>query len=131
VYPQFHWARACGWSIMAIVELLDVMSLDHKDRSAVLDQFKRFAQGLVSYQSGRGFWRQLLDRYDSYLETSSTAIFTYSRARANKAGVLDYEVFAPVTLLGWSAVSPMIKDRGQIEGVRVGTEMAFDPMFYY
>ncbi len=131
VYPQFHWARANGWAIMAIVELLDVMPLDHKDRSAVLDQFKRFAQGLVSYQSGSGFWHQLLDRYDSYLETSATAIFTYSLARAINKGWLDYEVFAPVTLLGWSAVSSMINEKGQIEGVCVGTGMAFDPMFYY
>src|SRR5690606_28602371 len=130
-YHQFNWARTNGCDIMAIVELLDIMPLNHKDRPAVLGQFQRFAQGLVSYQSGSGFWHQLLDRYDSYQETSATAIFTYSLARAINKGWLDYEVFAPVTLLGWSAVSSMINEKGQIEGVCVGTGMAFDPMFYY
>src|SRR5205814_6017827 len=31
-HPQFHWARANGWAIMAMVELLDVLPENHPGR---------------------------------------------------------------------------------------------------
>ncbi|MBZ9630960.1 glycoside hydrolase family 88 protein [Salegentibacter sp. LM13S] len=130
-YPQFHWARANGWAIMAIVELLDVLPKDHTGRAEVLKLFKDHSVGLVKYQSGKGFWHQLVDKNDSYLETSATAIFTYAFAKGINKGWLDHRVFGPVTLLGWSAVSTQINDTGQVEGTCVGTGMAFDPAFYY
>ena len=92
---------------------------------------KRHAKGLASYQSGTGFWHQLLDREDSYLETSATAIYTYAFARAVNRGWIDAKAYAPVTLLAWNAVSTKINSKGQVEGTCVGTGMAFDPAFYY
>src|SRR5918993_6107658 len=71
VHPEFHWARANGWAILAMVELLDVLPETHPGRTKVLQQLQAHAKGLASYQSGEGFWHQLLDRPDSYLETSA------------------------------------------------------------
>ena len=130
-HPQFHWARANGWAFLAMVELLDVLPDSHPGKKAVLEQFKSLAKGLVSYQSGQGFWHQLLDRSDSYLETSATAIYTYCMARGINKGWLDGLVYAPATLLAWNAVTTRINDKGQVEGTCVGTGMAFDPAFYY
>ena len=39
------------------------------------------AQGVAAVQSGSGLWHQLLDKPDSYLETSASAMFTYAIAR--------------------------------------------------
>ena len=39
--------------------------------------------------SGTGFWHQLLDRPDSYLETSATAIYAYAIAHGVNQGWLD------------------------------------------
>jgi rhamnogalacturonyl hydrolase YesR len=86
---------------------------------------------LAALQSGSGFWHQLLDREDSYLETSATAIYTYAFARAINRGWIDATAYAPTTLLAWNAVSTKINARGQVEGTCVGTGMAFDPAFYY
>ena len=33
-HPAFHWARANGWAIMAMVELLEVLPEDHPDAAA-------------------------------------------------------------------------------------------------
>ncbi|MDQ6788368.1 MAG: glycoside hydrolase family 88 protein [Acidobacteriota bacterium] len=130
-HPEFRWARANGWALMTEVELLDVLPENHPARRAILDLLKRHAKGLAAYQSGTGFWHQLLDREDSYLETSATAIYTYAFAKAINRGWIDAKAYAPATLLAWNAVSTKINERGQVEGTCVGTGMAFDPAFYY
>ena len=130
-HPQFHWGRANGWAILAMVELLDVLPDAHPGRNAVLEQLRAHVKGLAAYQSGSGFWHQLLDRNDSYLETSATAIYTYCIAHAVNKGWIDAVAYAPMAALGWAAVSTKVNMQGQVEGVCVGTGMGFDPAFYY
>ena len=131
VHPEFHWARANGWAFMAMVELLGVLPADHPGRAAVLEQFRAHLKGLAAYQSDRGFWHQLLDKNDSYLETSATAIYTYCIARAINRGWIDARTYGPMCLLAWDAVATRVNAQGQVEGTCVGTGMAFDPTFYY
>lgn len=131
VHPQFHWGRANGWALMAMTELLDVLPANHPGRTAVLDQFKAHVKGLARYQSGKGFWHQLMDRNDSYLETSATAIFSYCIAHAVNKRWIDAKAYGPMSVLAWNAVSTKVNDNGQVEGTCVGTGMAFDPAFYY
>jgi unsaturated rhamnogalacturonyl hydrolase len=130
-HPQFHWARANGWAVMTEVELLEVLPTTHPQRPAILQLLKDHVKGLLSYQSGSGFWHQLLDRNDSYLETSATAIYTYAFARAINRGWIDGLAYAPATLLAWNAVATKVNQAGQVEGTCVGTGMGFDPAFYY
>jgi unsaturated rhamnogalacturonyl hydrolase len=130
-HPEFHWARANGWAIMTNVELLDALPTSHPGRAAILDLLQAHVRGLATCQSGSGFWHQLLDRNDSYLETSATAIYVYSIARAINRGWIDGLAYAPMTLLGWNAVSTKVTPAGQVEGTCVGTGMGFDPAFYY
>ncbi len=130
-HPEFRWARANGWAFMALAELLEVLPEDHKDRAKVLQLYRDHARGLASYQSGTGLWHQLLDRPDSYLETSATAIYAYSYARGINRGWIDAKTYAPATLLAWNAVTMKVNAKGQVEGTCVGTGMAFDPAFYY
>ena len=130
-HPQFHWARANGWAVMTKVELLEVLPENHPARPEILALLKAHVKGLASYQSGSGFWHQLLDKEDSYLETSATAIYTFAIARAINRGWIDGLSYAPMALLGWNAVSTKVNAKGQVEGTCVGTGMAFDPAFYY
>lgn len=131
VHPEFRWGRANGWAALAMVDLLEVLPADHPDRAAVLKQLQAHIAGLANYQSGSGFWHQLIDRPDSYEETSATAIFAFVIARAANRGWVDHKAYGPMALLAWNAVSTKINARGQVEDVCVGTGMAFDPAFYY
>lgn len=130
-HPEFRWARANGWALLAMTELLDVLPENHAGRNAVLQQFKAHVKGLAAYQSGSGFWHQLLDREDSYLETSATAIYSYCIAHACNKGWIQPLIYAPMASLAWNAVATKVNDKGQVEGTCVGTGMAFDPAFYY
>jgi unsaturated rhamnogalacturonyl hydrolase len=130
-HPEFHWARANGWALMAMTELLDVLPANHACREKILQQIKLQIKGLAPLQTGKGFWHQLLDKNDSYLETSATAIYTFCMAKAINKGWIDAKANAPTVLLAWNAVSTKVNDKGQVEGTCVGTGMAFDPAFYY
>lgn len=131
VHPQFHWARANGWAVMTMVELLDVLPKTHPGYNAVLKQLQAHIKGLAKYQDGTGFWHQLIDRNDTYLETSATAIYTYAIAKAINDGFVDPLAYTPMVILGWNAVATKVNDKGQVEGTCVGTGMGFDPAFYY
>ena len=130
-HPEFRWGRANGWALMAKAELLDVLPTNHPGHNFVMQQFKKHVAGLAQYQSGSGFWHQLLDRNDSYLETSATAIYAYCIAHACNKGWIDPVIYAPMAMLAWNAVTTKINEKGQVEGTCVGTGMSFDPLFYY
>ncbi|WP_308991082.1 glycoside hydrolase family 88 protein [Mariniflexile litorale] len=130
-HPQFHWARANGWAVMTLVELLEVLPKDHSGYKDVLNQLRAHIKGLVHYQDGTGFWHQLIDRNDTYLETSATAIYAYSITRAINRGYIDKAAYSPVAMLAWNAVSTKVNEKGHVEGTCVGTGMGFDPAFYY
>lgn len=130
-HPQFHWARANGWAILTKIEVLEVLPENHPGRAEILALLKAHVKGLSRYQSGAGFWHQLLDRNDSYLETSATAIYAYCFAKAINKGWIDALAYTPATMLAWNAVSTKINEKGQVEGTCVGTGMGFDPAFYY
>ena len=130
-HPAFHWGRANGWAIMAMTELLSVLPADHPGRAAVLEQYRTHARALAACQRGDGLWTQLLDRNDSYPETSASAIFVYCIARGINRGWLDPRAYGPMVSLGWNAVTTKVNEKGQVEGTCVGTGMDFTPTFYY
>lgn len=129
-HPVFHWGRANGWAILAMTELLSVMPEDHPDRAKVLELYRAHARGLAATQGHAGLWHQLLDRSESYEETSATAMFTFCLARGINRGWLDPLAYGPAASLGWNAVVTKVNATGQVEGTCVGTGMGWDPMFY-
>ena len=131
VHPAFYWGRANGWALLAMTELLDVLPEDHPQRTAVLAQLREQVRGLAACQGPNGLWHQLLDRNDSYYETSASAIYTYCIARGIDRGWLDPQAYGPVVILAWNGVARQVNSRGQVEGTCVGTGIGFDPAFYY
>ena len=129
-HPAFHWARANGWAIMAAVELLEVLPEDHPARPRILELYREHAAGLVAAQGHAGRWHQLLDRRESYEETSASAMFVFAIAHGINRGWLDGLAFGPAVSLGWNAVAAKVNAKGQVEGTCVGTGVGWDPMFY-
>lgn len=128
--PKFYWGRGGGWALMATAELLSVLPEDHPERARVLDIFQRAVQGVGAVQSGTGMWHQLLDKTDSYLETSATAMFTFAIARGVNRGWLP-PTYAPVAQTGWQALATRVRPDGRIEDICVSTTAAYDAVYYY
>lgn len=130
--PQrnFHWGRANGWAILATTELLSVLPEDHKNYQQVLSIYRAHAQGIVNYQQNDGLWPQLLDRPDTYHETSASAIFVYSLARGINRGWLQPTSFGGNVALGWNAISEKVDLSGQLHDVCIATGIGWDPAYY-
>ena len=126
----YPWARANGWAILTMCEVLDALPENHPDRAWLLELYRRHVAGIVACQGINGFWHQLLDRTDTYEETSATAIFAYCLAHGINEGWINDKAYGPQALLAWNAVASAVNEKGQVEGVCVGTGMGFDPLFY-
>jgi unsaturated rhamnogalacturonyl hydrolase len=129
-HPAFHWARANGWVLMAMVELLSELPADHPDRTQLLSILEEHAEGLRRVQAPSGLWHQLLDRPDSYEETSSSGMYVFAIARAINAGWLSPTTYGPVVLRGWDGVTTKVNSIGQVEGTCIGTGLGWDDTFY-
>lgn len=128
---EFYWGRANGWALMAMTELLDTLPESDKDRNTILDLFISHLRGIAAVQSGSGLWHQLLNKIDSYTESSASAIIIYCMAKAINRGFVSAKDFGPAAVLGWNALAERINKEGHIEGICVGTGMGFEPVFYY
>jgi unsaturated rhamnogalacturonyl hydrolase len=129
--PRFYWARANGWAVLAMSDLLDVLPKDHPGYPKVLAQLRASLKGIAELQSGSGLWHQMIDRNDSYLETSASAIFTYVFAHAVNEGWVSPTTYGSIAQTGWNALSTRITALGQVEGTCVGTTLAGDMVYYY
>lgn len=89
--PHF-WSRAVGWYVMAIVDVLDFLPLDHPKRGEIVGIFHRLAEAIVKVQDREsGMWYQVLDQGDragNYLEASGSSMFVYALAKGARFGYL-------------------------------------------
>lgn len=129
--PQFYWGRANGWAVLAMCDLLDVLPKDHPGYEKVLNQLRLLLRGVSQFQSGTGLWHQMLDRPDTYLETSATAMFVYGIAHAINQGWISPTTYGSIAQAGWVGLSTRINPKGQVEGTCVGTTFASDQIYYY
>jgi rhamnogalacturonyl hydrolase YesR len=129
-HPVFHWGRANGWALMATVELLTELPTDHPQRAQLLSILRAHAAGLRRVQAPSGLWHQLLDRPDSYEETSASTMYVFALTRAINKGWLSRNTWAPIVLRGWNGVATKVNSIGQVEGTCIGTGLGWDDTFY-
>lgn len=125
-----HWGRANGWAFLAQALLLDCMPEEHPLRNRLLKLFRKRIENIIAYQDAQGMWHQLLDKPDSYPETSCTAMFVIAIARGVNRGWLDSS-FVSVAQQGWKAICSQITPEGQVKNVCMGTGISRDLPFYY
>lgn len=89
--PHF-WARALGWYGVAMVDALDYFPANHPGRQQIIDILKRFAAAVVKVQDAKtGMWYDIVDlpgRQPNYLESSATAMLSYTLAKGARKGYI-------------------------------------------
>jgi len=93
------WARADGWYIMGLVDVLDQMPLNHPKRAQLLAILNRLAVAITNYQDKQtGVWYQVLDKgaqKGNYLEASASCMFVYALAKSVREGYLPKKYLQP------------------------------------
>jgi len=123
------WGRANGWVAWAMAELLDNLSPKHPQYKAVLRLYTAHMQSLLRYQDTDGSWHQVLNKKESYKETSCTALFALAMARGVRKGWLPASYAVPAKK-AWSYVASQINEQGVVKGICQGTEIGEDVSFY-
>ena len=96
--PNF-WSRSIGWYGAALVDILDYLPQETTGRDSVMQILQRLAKTLVKYQDPQsGTWYQVTDqgaREGNYLESSATALFIYTLAKAVNKGYIGKDYIQP------------------------------------
>jgi rhamnogalacturonyl hydrolase YesR len=97
---SLYWGRGLGWFAMALVDVLDHIPPDDSlHREPLLAMVRELAPALAAVQDpASGAWWQILDQPQApgnYLESSSSAMFTYFLAKATRRGYLP-DTFRPL-----------------------------------
>jgi rhamnogalacturonyl hydrolase YesR len=128
--PRFYWGRANGWTVMAMAELLSILPEDYEGRDEVMHLYRSMIRSLAGLQDGTGFWHNMLDKTNTYLETSCTAMFTFGVAKGINEGWISH-IYGPVALTGWNAIQTRVLENGAVDGTCEATTFAHDNTYYY
>ena len=117
--------------MMAKVHLLNFLPEDYSERADIIKSLEMQILGIAKYQNADGLWHQVLDRSDSYLESSCSAMFTYCIARAVNQKWIDKR-YASIAIQGWEGLKEhKIKLDGEVKDICIGTGIQDDMVFYY
>jgi unsaturated rhamnogalacturonyl hydrolase len=121
----FFWGRGNGWYAAGMAELLSDLPENHKYYQRIMNGYKTMMESLLTYQSEEGLWRQLIDKPESWLETSGTGMFAFAMVTGVRHGWLNEETYGPAARKAWLALISRIDAEGNVQDVCVGTNKAF------
>ncbi|WP_342570921.1 glycoside hydrolase family 88 protein [Paenibacillus sp. FSL R5-0749] len=126
------WGRGNGWVLFSLTELLTILPHDHAKRPELLRFYRDLSQGYLALQGENGLWHQVLNRPDSYEETSCTSMFIYAYARGIREGWLEQpEPYLEAVRKGWEGMTRLSIDyKGNVYGVCRGSGYSFTALYY-
>lgn len=124
------WGRGNGWIAFGLSEALMNIPKESDAYKEGVNLIREFAEGLVNVQDESGMWHQVLNRHDSYEETSGTAMFTLMLYRGVKYGWLDekYREYADKAMN--ALLKGYVDKDGVLYGVCKGSGCSMDPEYY-
>lgn len=94
--PEF-WGRSVGWYGTALIDLLELLDEKISGRETLIENLQSHIEAILKFQDNdTGLWYQIIDkgdREDNWLESSCSALFIYTIAKALKAGYISNESY--------------------------------------
>jgi unsaturated rhamnogalacturonyl hydrolase len=98
-----------GWYAMAVVDVLELLPKDHRERYHLVALLNRLAAAIASVQDKQtGVWWQVLDaggRDKNYREASASSMFVYALSKAVRNGWIDAKKYGPVAERGYQGLA--------------------------
>jgi unsaturated rhamnogalacturonyl hydrolase len=88
------WGRGNGWALVGLVDLLRFLPHDQAGRESLQRLVRRQLDALLGLQDQSGHWHTVLDRPDTYLETSVAAMMAWTIPQAVRLGIARSEAAA-------------------------------------
>jgi unsaturated rhamnogalacturonyl hydrolase len=126
----YYWGRGNGWFAAGMTELLRDLPKNHPQRARIMKGYKTMLESLLKYQAEDGLWRQLLDKPESWVETSGTGMFTFAMVTGVKQGWLDKKTYGPAARKAWLGLVKHIDENANVTDVCEGTNKGFSVQYY-
>lgn len=127
---QYYWARGNGWFAAGMVELLTSLPKKHPRRARIMKGYRTMMASLLKYQTENGLWRQLIDKPESWEETSGTGMFAFAMVTGVKKGWLDGKTYGPAARKAWLGLVKHLDKDANITDVCVGTNKGYSVQYY-
>ena len=124
------WGRGNGWVFVTLSDALELMPDATAYKSELSELFREFADGIRRLQGENGLWRQILDRSDSYEETSCTAMFIIGMCKGVRIGLLDRSYIENIKKAHSGIMETAVDKEGNVYGVCMGSSCSIEPEYY-
>ena len=126
----FFWGRGNGWFAVGMTELLRDLPKDHAKRARIEQGYHTMMAALLKYQPPAGAWRQLLDRDESWPETSGTGMFAFALISGVRNGMLSKETYGSAARRAWIALAGYVDQNNNVTSVCEGTNKLNNLEYY-
>jgi unsaturated rhamnogalacturonyl hydrolase len=120
----FYWGRGNGWMAAGVAELLRSLPATHPQQARIMKGYRQMMAALLQYQDDSGLWNQLIDKQDSWPETSGSAMFTFAFVTGVKEGWLDEKTYGPAARRAWLGLVKQLDANANLGEVCIGTDKA-------
>ncbi len=114
------WARGNGWVAMSYVEVLRQLDRRSPEHARLVAAFRRQVDGLLrTLDADERLWHTILDRPETYVETSGSAMILHALDEGRRLGLIRVErkLIADV----WARLAGRVDRDGRVTGVSGGT----------
>ncbi|NMH86861.1 glycoside hydrolase family 88 protein [Flavivirga algicola] len=114
---KLFWARGNGWVFGGLALMIPDLPKDWEGKSFYTNIFQQMAESLKKSQRPDGTWSSgILGGVEAYpvKEISGSAFFVYGLAWGINQGVLDKEIYQPIMLKGWHALTKCVTEEGLV-----------------
>lgn len=126
----FYWGRGNGWFAAGMAELLSSLPKNHPKYARIMRGYKTMMASLLKYQTEDGLWRQLVDKPESWEETSGSAMFAFGMVTGVKKGWLDAKTYGPAARKAWLALVSHLDKDANLTDVCIGTNKGYSVQYY-
>lgn len=119
------WGRGHAWLLRGLVETMTYLPPNSPQANRVMPILEELAAALLKHQDKDGFWHQVIDRPDSYQETSATGLISYYLARAVEQKLLPERPYRAAALNAFEAIA---RSKASADGTVYGGSETTPPM---
>jgi unsaturated rhamnogalacturonyl hydrolase len=124
-----RWGRGNGWALLGLIDLLRFLRPHRTERRRFVEVVQCQVERLAALQNPSGHWHTVLDRSDTYLESSVAAMMAWAIPQAIRLGVIPGRFLATAEAAFRAALHSTGKD-GSLNGVSEATPSAEDVKSY-
>lgn len=125
--PEF-WGRSVGWYGTAMIDILEAIGDEYQGQGDLTIEITKYIENVVKFQDEKtGLWYQVVDkgdREDNWLESSSSALYIYTMAKALHYGYID-ESYRENMLRGFEGLIKHMTEETEdclhVSGICIGT----------